>query len=406
MRAVRASAAAAWRAQAGGLPRTFWYLWSGTLVNRLGSAVVTFLTLYLTGERGFTAGEAGFVLTAFGLGSVVGQAVGGVLADRWGRRATLLLGLTGSAAALTCLGLAAGLPALLVSVVAYGVCLDMVRPAVQAAVADVVPEADRVRAYALNFWAINLGFAVAVPLGGVLAEQGWWWLLGVDVCSGLAFAVVVWRRVPETRPQRRPDELPGSLRDVLADRVLLALVACLVVQAGVYLQAFTTLPLVVARDGLGADGYGVALGLNGVLIVALQPLLLGVLARRARGRLLLVAGVLQGVGIALHGLASTLPAHMAVVVVWTLGEVLQAGLLSSVVAGLAPDHLRGRYLGVFGTSFGMASLVGPLLGTQALEHLGEGALWLGCAVLGVVSAAGLLRVSEAADRRTAVPVRG
>lgn len=368
-------------------------------MNRLGSAVGPFLALYLTGERGATTGEAGLVLTAFGLGQAVGQPVGGVLADRVGRRATMVLGLVGAAVTLLAVGAATTLPALVGTVLAYGLLLDLVRPAVQAAVADVVPERDRVRAYALNFWAINLGFAVAVPLGGFLAERGYWWLFGLDAATCLGFAVVVLLRVPETRPVRAPGADPGSLADVLRDRLLLSLIACVVLGAAVYLQAFTTLPLVVAGDGLGAGGYGVVLGLNGVLIIALQPLLLGVLAGRDRGGLLLLAGVLQGVGIALHGLADTLQGHLAAVVVWTVGEILQAGLLSSVVAGLAPPHARGRYLGVFGTAFGLAGLVGPLAGTQLLERAGEGALWAICAVAGSVSGVGLLLVSRSAQAR-------
>ena len=389
-----------WAAQAGGLPRTFWYLWSGTLVNRLGAAVGPFLALYLTDERGFSPSRAGLVLTALGLGSAVAQPVGGVLADRFGRRSTMLLGLVGSAVTLMAVGAATTLPVLMGTVLAYGLFLDLVRPAVQAALADVVPDRDRVRAYALNFWAVNLGFAVAVPLGGFLAERGYWWLFALDAGSSLAFAVVVLLRVPETRPERLPGSDPGSLRSVLRDRLLLALVACVVLQAAVYMQAFTTLPLVVSGDGLGAGGYGVVLGLNGVLIIVLQPLLLGVLSGRSRGRLLLLAGVLQGVGIALHGFADTLPGHVAAVCVWTVGEVLQAGLLASVVAGLAPAHLRGRYMGVFGMSFGLAALFAPLLGTQVLEHLGEAALWTGCAVAGSASGVGLLLVSGVADRRS------
>ena len=390
-----------WAQMAGGLPSTFWYLWTGSLINRLGGAVGPFLALYLTGERGVTTAEAGLVLTAFGAGQAISQPVGGVLADRFGRRVTIVLGLLCSAALLLAVGAARTLPLLALTVFAYGLCLDAVRPAVQAAVADVVSAQDRARAYALNFWAINLGFSVAVPLGGLLASRGYWWLFAVDAATAVVFALVVVLRVPETRPLRLPGSAAGSVREVLADRLLLALVACTIGQAAVYMQAFSTLPLVVADDGLGAAAYGVALGLNGVLIVALQPFVLAVLARQDSGRLLLVAGVVQGGGLALHGLADSLAAHMAAVAVWTIGEVLQAGLLSGLVADLAPTHLRGRYLGVFGASFGIAAFLAPLAGTQALQHLGEPALWTGCAVLGTASGVGLLRVSAAAHRRSA-----
>ena len=382
---------------AGGLPRTFWYLWSGTLVNRLGSAVGPFLALYLTGPREMSTAQAGFVLTAFGLGSLVSQPLGGVLADRYGRRITMVAGLGLSALLLVAVGASHRLALLLPAVLAYGVCLDLPRPALQAAVADVVDERDRTRAYALHFWAINLGFSVAVPLGGALAAQGYWWLFGIDAATALVFAAIVLLRVPETRPERTVGTPVGSLREVLRDRTLTALLVCVVAQAVVYMQAFTTLPLVIAGDGLGSSGYGLVLGLNGVLIVALQPLLLGVLARVDRGLLLLLAAVLIGGGLALHGVADSLVAHWLAVVVWTTGEVLQAGLLAGLVSGLAPVHLRGRYLGVFGSSYGVAALLAPLLGTQTLEHLGQTALWVGCAVLGTISGVGLRQV----DRRVA-----
>ena len=388
-----------WASRVGGMPAVFWTLWTGTLVNRLGSFVEPFLALYLTRSRGFSVAESGLVLTAFGLGAAVSQPVGGVLADRVGRRATMVTGLSTAAVALVGVGLAHGLSALCVTVLVYGLCLDLFRPAVQAAVADLVPDRDRARAYALNFWAVNLGFAVAVPLGGLLAAHGYWTLFLLDAATSLAFAGIILRRVPETRPARGEHEDAGSLATVLSDRLLLALVACVVLHGTIYLQAFTTLPIVVDRDGLGSAGFGLVLGLNGILIIVLQPLLLGLLAGRERGRLLLLASVLQGAGFGLHGLAGTVPQHMAAVAVWTTGEVLQAGLLSAVVASLAPPQLRGRYLGVFGFSFGLASMLAPLVGTQLLDRFGEAALWGSCAGAGVVAGAGLLAVSGAAERR-------
>jgi MFS family permease len=88
-----------------------------------------------------------------------------------------------------------------------------------------------------------------------------------------------------------------------------------------------------------------------------------------------------------------------VVTVWSLGEILGAGLLGALVATIAPAHLRGRYMGVFGASFGLSSMLAPGLGTQTLEHLGEGALWLGCLVFATLSGMGMFLVSRAADRR-------
>lgn len=386
-----------WSAHVGGLPRAFWFLWSGTLVNRIGSFITPFLALYLTSDRGVSVAQAGLVLSLLGLGSAIGQPLGGVLADRIGRRRTMVLGLLSSAGSLLVLGAMTHLVAVAVAAFAYGLCLDLFRPAVQAAVADLVPDADRPRAFALQFWAINLGFSIATPLGGYLASRGYWLLFVLDAAASVGFAVLILRGVPETRPL--VTDTAGRLRDVLGDRLMLALVASVVAVSLVYLQAFSTLPLVFDADGLGPRTYGLAMGLNGVLIVLLQPLLLGFLGRRSRGPLLLAAMVLQGVGFGITAFADTVAVHLLAITVWTLGEILQAGQLGALVAAIAPAHLRGRYMGTFGFSFGAAAFLGPALGTQVLAHAGEDVLWSGAFVLCCLAGMGLLLVARAADRR-------
>lgn len=393
-----------WQDRVGGLPRTFWILLCGTLVNRLGAFVVPFLSLYLTGTRGFSVARAGLVLTVIGVGGAVAQPLGGMLADRFGRRRTLMAGLVAAASALMVLGAARSLVALCVAGLAYGLVADIYRPAVSAAIADVVDDANRPRAFALQFWVVNVGFSVATLLGGVLADRGYWLLFAGDAVTTLIFAAVVLRGVPETRPARVPGALTGSVRQVLRDRVMVGLVLCVVLQSTAYWQAFSTLPLIVVRDGLGTGGFGLVIALNGVLIVVLQPLLLGHLGRRAQGPLLLAGSLVLGVGLALTALVDSLTGHLLVVAVWTLGEVLGAGVLGALVARLAPSELRGRYMGVFGASFGISAILAPAIGTQVLQHLGEGTLWSGCLVLCVAAGLGLFHVARAAGQRAPVVV--
>lgn len=388
-----------WHRRVGGLPRPFWYLWTGSLVNRMGSFVAPFLALYLTRERGASIAEAGLVLTALGLGSALSQPVGGVMADRLGRRTTMVFGMAAAAAALGLLAAARSFPALCLATFLYGMLLDLYRPASQAAVADLVSERDRPRAFALNFWAINLGFSVALPLGGFLADRGYGLLFFLDAVTCLAMAALILRGVPETRPERKAGESAGAMSQVLRDRLMMALVLGSVMQAVVYMQVFSTLPLVIAADGLGTRGYGIAAAMNGLLIVCVQPLLLGLVDAVRRDQLLLAAALLLGLGFGLTTFADTLMQHIGVITIWTLGEVLAAGLLSSLVATIAPVRMRGRYMGVFGMSFGIAAFLAPLLGTQVLDHLGESWLWGGSAVLVVGSGIVLAAVSRAATRR-------
>jgi MFS family permease len=380
-----------------GMPPAFWVLWWGTLVNRVGSFVTPFLALYLTGERSFTVAEAGVVLSVLGAGSAISQPLGGVLADRIGRRRTMVLGLSTAAGTLLLLGAARGWGATATAAFAYGLCLELYRPAVGAAVADLVPEHDRSRAFALQFWAINLGFSFATPLGGFLASRGYWLLFVLDAAASLGFAALILRGVPETRPLQTGT--PGRLADAMRDRLLLALLLCSVAQATASFQTFVTLPLSFRADDLGPGTYGLAIALNGVMIILLQPLLLGTVQRRGRGGLLLTALVLQGVGLGMHALAEDVLGHVVAIFVWTLGEVLMAGQLGALVVSLAPLRVRGRYLGAFGSSFGVAALLAPVSGTQVLDRFGEGGLWGGALAVSVLAGFGLRAVSAAADRR-------
>src|SRR5437879_1957824 len=113
----------------GGLPRAFWVLWTGSFVNRLGTMVEPFLAFYLTGVRGLSVAATGLVLALFGLGSIVSQVVGGVLADRVGRRATLTGGMLATAAAMLALGYATTTPVLIALVFVLGLTIDAYRPA-------------------------------------------------------------------------------------------------------------------------------------------------------------------------------------------------------------------------------------------------------------------------------------
>jgi len=111
------------------------------------------------------------------------------------------------------------------------------------------------------------------------------------------------------------------------------------------------------------------------------------------------AALLLGVGFFLHGVGSAVAMHAVAVAVWTLAEILQSPTSSAVVARLADPAARGRYQGVFTMSWGLASCLGPLLGTQVLDRAGPWALWGGCLGIGVAAAAGFLAWRPAFRRR-------
>src|SRR4051812_43766837 len=154
-----------------GLPRTFWYLWTGALVNRLGGFVYTFLALYLTQARHFTVAQAGLVIALYGAGSFASAPVGGFLADHIGPRRTMLLSFSCASAAMLQLGFARAAWHIALSAPLLGFCSDLFRPAQQATIADIVAPADRTRAYGYLYWAVNLGFSGAAMIAGFMAQR-------------------------------------------------------------------------------------------------------------------------------------------------------------------------------------------------------------------------------------------
>ena len=389
------------------LPRAYWVVWAGTLVNRVGTFVEPFLVLYLTQERGLSPSQAGWVLAAYGVGSLPSQPIGGWLADHLGRRRTLLLATLAAAAALLLVGAARSTGAIAAASLLLGFFGDMYRPASSALVADVVAPEDRPRAYALLFWAINLGFSVAGVTAGVLASRGFGLLFLVDALTFAAFGVLVYvliRRDPPRDLWGAPDTVPSGrgYGVVLRDGLMLRLCAITAVHAVVYFQGLIVLPLATSAAGLSLTAYGVIAATNGLVIVVVQPLVAARLRRHDRLRVAALAMVVMGIGFGLTAFASSLAGFIATVVVWTLGEVLLAGIPPALVAELAPADARGRYQGVFGLSFSIAFVLAPLLGTSVYERSGD-LLWALCLALSLAAGAGFLALRRPLAARAADP---
>lgn len=373
-------------------------MFAGVLVNRVGTFVAPFLVLYLTGERGLSPALAGGAFAAWGAGGLVATPLAGTAADRFGRRITLLTCMLGAAGAMTLLGAARAPWLIVVAAALCGATADSFRPASHAIVADIVAPEQRPRAYAMTFWATNMGFCIAALTGGVLAAQGWWLLFAADAATCATFGLLIFTRLPETRPQRAPDEEPGTFAGALRDRMLLVIAVLFLIQGALLFQAFSLLPLSMQADGLSPGAYGAVIAVNGVIIVLLQPYLAHRLRTRSRARVLAGALAVMGLGLWTTVLADRPAAFAASVVVWTFGEIGFAAVSLAVVADLAPIHVRGRYTSVATAASGLAFAISPLAGSALYETSGEGAAWAACGALGLIGAT-IALAAEAPLRR-------
>ncbi|MFF0555941.1 MFS transporter [Streptomyces sp. NPDC004266] len=384
-----------------GLPSVVWTIFAGTIVNRLGYLVTPFLVFFLA-SRGVTGGDTSYVLGALGAGNLIGPAVGGVLADRIGRRPTMLIGLIGAAAAQGALFLAPGVWTMAGAALLISAAGSTVSPAAYALLADAVDSERRQRAYALFGWGVNIGTAVAGVLGGYLAAQGYWLLFAVDAGSMLLYAAVVAIRLPE--PRRSAPT--GPAKDgigygvVLRDRLALLLLPLFGVQLFVYSLTEVALPLAVRDSGLSPAVYGAMAAVNAILVVALQPFATAWLARLPQVAVQSAGSGLIAVGVALTGLADGIAGYTVSVVIWSLGEVVVAGIAAGVFANLAPAHARGRYQGAFSWTWGAARFGALTLGVTTYTTLGPATLWWTALVAGTATAAITLALRTRVEART------
>ncbi|MFI6288037.1 MDR family MFS transporter [Streptomyces sp. NPDC051018] len=377
-----------------GLPREFWWLWTSTLVNRLGGFVATFLVLYLTFEKGYSPSYAGLVVSLYGLGGVVSSLGGGVMADRLGRRPTLLIAQASTAVSVALLGLVQHPVAIAIVACVVGMASHASRPAVQAMMADIVRPEDRVRAFSLNYWAINLGFAVSAIAAGFIAEYSY--LVGFlgEAVMTMACAILVFVKLPESRPER-PTAAAGKaepdvgLGTVLRDGRFMSVVGLSFLIALIFMQGMTGLPLAMGEAGFSSSDFGMAMALNGVLIVVLQIPVTRFIEHRDPRRLLTVSSLLVGYGFGLTAFAgSSIGMYALSVTVWTVAEIVNAPTQTGLVVRLSPPHGRGRYQGMYTMTWSVATLLAPLIAGVVIDGYGAGWLWAISALLGTVAGLG------------------
>lgn len=371
------------------LPGPVWILCAGSFVNRFGSFVAVFLVLYLR-EKGYSIAEAGFVVSLYGAGNVLAAAVGGLLADRLGRRNAIALSMFSSAATLLALSQADDIVLIGVLTVLAGLTGEMYRPASSALLADLVPAGQRLPAFALNRLAINLGFAAGPATAGLLADRSFTYLFVGDALTSVVFGVLTLAALPEGVRTRRGEERRGeAIRTIARDRAFLLFLVSSVLGAFVYFQANATFPLHVTESGLDNSDYGLLISLNGLAIVVLELPFTSITQRFSAIPTLAVGSILVGLGFALNAWAETLAALAFTVLIWTIGEIVYAPVAATYVADIAPTHLRGRYQGAWGLTWGLAFMLGPGLGALMFAWNGD-AFWLFCGLLGVLSAVLLL----------------
>jgi MFS family permease len=368
------------------LPRAAWILFGGTFINRFGTFVMPFLAIYMTRD-GFTPAQAGLAVSSYGTGHILASMLGGHLADRIGRRYTITLSMLLSSASMLALSQARMLPAILILAFTTGLCAELYRPAATALLGDLVPPDKRIAAFGMYRFAINLGFAAGPATAGFLANRSFFYVFLGDAITSLLFGAVAFALLPHGIRSEGHDEQPAeALRVAMRDRSLRYFLGATLFLTWVEFQLHSTLPLHISRLGFAPSTYGMLISVNGALIVVFELLITAWAQNKRQQPLIAIGYALSCIGFAMTGLAKGIPTLAMTVVVWTIAEMIYAPASGAYVSTLAPERYRGRYMGLWHSTWSAGMVLGPAMGTWIYQR-SPLALWWTCFAFGLAAAA-------------------
>jgi predicted MFS family arabinose efflux permease len=371
------------------------------LVNRSGTMVIPFMTIYLTSPAmGYSIGQAGLIMGIFGLGAICGGFLGGRLTDRFGFHRVQLVTLTGGGLLFILLGQMKSYPLICGCTFLLSLVNEAFRPANSTAIAHYSKEENRTRSYSLNRLAINLGWAVGGAIGGVLASINYHLLFWVDgVTNILAMILLRYFLAPLSEPVVHPGKEQAAPRERSAylDTIYLRFIVFTILFASCFFQLFTMLP-VFYKKALQMPEYmiGLLMALNGLIITLFEM----VLVFKMEGRRENLFYIFYGVGLVAISfvLLNIFPLSLALAFVCmlfvTIGEILAMPFMNSFWISRTSPANRGQYAGLYTIAWSTAQVIGPAGGAQLAEHFGFRVLWWVIGGVGLTSSLGFYRLRQ------------
>ena len=392
-------------------PKTFWTLTLVTFIDRLGGALLfPFFALYITNRFKVGMTQVGILFAVFSFSSFAGIFLGGALTDRLGRRSMLIFSLISTSISSVLMGLVDSFQMFILLALIVGIFNEAGGPAHQAMVADLLPEEKRAEGYGIIRVAFNLSVTIGPAIGGFLAARSYLSLFIADAVISLITAVLVYLYLPETKPaphaDAKPESMGGTFRGyflVFKDRVFMLFVGACMLMVFVYMNMNTTLG-VYLRDThqVPESGYGFILSLNALMVVLFQFWTTRRIEKYPPMLMMALGTALYAVGFAMYGFVSLYVLFLLAMVIITIGEMIVSPVAQALVARLAPEDMRGRYMAVSGFSWGIPFALGPYLAGQIMDNADQRLLWYAAGIIGVMAVSGFLMLHRL-TRAAAVP---
>ena len=375
-----------------GLSRSTWLLSLIMLINRSGTMVVPFMTLYLTSPKmGYTVGQAGIVFGLFGLGAFCGAYLGGKLTDKIGYYPVQLITLTGGGILFIVLGQMKSYSLICLFTFLVSFVGEAFRPANSTAIAFYSNEQNRTRSYALNRLAINLGWAVGSAIGGVLAKINYELLFWIDGITNIMAAFVMLIFLKPVKRQINVDTIQqsNSATTALRDKTFMLFIIVTALFASCFFQVFTNLPVFLKNNLHLSEPYiGLLMAINGIMIAVIEMVLVYKLEGKRKSMVYITAGVaLTGISFWLLNIPFN-GAFIAfsMIILITFGEILAMPFMNSYWISRTQTTNRGQYAALYTMAWSAAQTLGPMGGAQLAQHFGFTVLWWVVGGLSIVAA--------------------
>jgi predicted MFS family arabinose efflux permease len=369
------------------------------LINRSGTMVVPFLSVYLTDSLGFSVNRAGLILSCFGIGSMIGAVLGGSMSDRYGHFIVQTISLIGGGILFILLSSVSEFYLLLGGILLLSIVSESLRPANASSVAGYAKPENVARAFSLNRMAINLGFSVGPALGGILAALSYRWLFIADgttcIMAGLFFFVYFRNRKENPdRNKHRGKKIGYGV--VFKNRRFMAFIALVSIFAILFFQLFMTLPLYYRQVyDLPESKIGILLALNGIVVFSLEMVMVYILNRKYRIHELLFPGMLlMGLSFAMLNLFHGHLILFLSMIILSFAEILLMPFMATFTVQQSDEHNRGAYMGLYTIAFSSGFVLSPFLGAQVISHWGFETLWWATGIISALLSIGVLYVTN------------
>jgi MFS family permease len=374
-------------------PRLFWVVVGVSFIDRIGGTLLfPFFALYITQKFNVGMTQAGILLGMSSLFGLIGSTIGGALTDKFGRKQLILFGLVFSAVSTLTFGLVNDLNALYPLMVVVGLLSSVAHPAHDAMIADILPENQRQEGFGVLRVVGNLSWIIGPTIGGFVANIDFFYLFVIDAVISCIVAAIIYRAIPETKPEPHAHEESQSFwqtligyRVVLRDAAFMAFMVAGMLMLIVYQQMYGTLS-VYLRDNhnINPSGYGFLMTTSAITVVLFQFWVSRLIKHRPPFLMMAFGTVFYMIGFALFGVVTVYALFALNIVIITIGEMIVFPTSQAIATNFAPESMRGRYMAIFGLSWAIPSTVGPVAAGYILDNYNPNLLWfIGGALCGL-----------------------